>query len=68
MAKIELTVDGGRVSEDVEPRMLLVQLLRDEAKVLHQDRLRRQLGRLMGKRPVVGARRGGFAFDFIKNG
>ena len=29
MAKIELTVDGGRVSEDVEPRMLLVQLLRE---------------------------------------
>jgi len=30
MTKIELTVDGGRVSEDVEPRMLLVQFLREK--------------------------------------
>jgi len=29
MATIELTVDGGRVREDVEPRLLLVQLLRE---------------------------------------
>jgi carbon-monoxide dehydrogenase small subunit len=29
MAKIELTVDGDRVSDDVEPRMLLVQYLRE---------------------------------------
>jgi aerobic carbon-monoxide dehydrogenase small subunit len=29
MAKIELTVDGARVSDDVEPRMLLVQYLRE---------------------------------------
>jgi len=30
MTKIELTVDGGKVSEDVEPRMLLVQFLREK--------------------------------------
>jgi carbon-monoxide dehydrogenase small subunit len=30
MAKIELTVDGARVSDDVEPRMLLVQYLREK--------------------------------------
>jgi aerobic carbon-monoxide dehydrogenase small subunit len=29
MAKIELTVDGDRVIDDVEPRMLLVQYLRE---------------------------------------
>ena len=29
MTKIELTVDGDRVSDDVEPRMLLVQYLRE---------------------------------------
>ena len=29
MTKIELTVDGARVSDDVEPRMLLVQYLRE---------------------------------------
>ena len=29
MAKIELTVDGARVADDVEPRMLLVQYLRE---------------------------------------
>jgi carbon-monoxide dehydrogenase small subunit len=29
MANIELTVDGDRVSDDVEPRMLLVQYLRE---------------------------------------
>ena len=29
MAKIELTVDGDRVSDDVEPRLLLVQYLRE---------------------------------------
>lgn len=29
MTKIELTVDGGKVTEDVEPRMLLVQFLRE---------------------------------------
>jgi aerobic carbon-monoxide dehydrogenase small subunit len=30
MTKIELTVDGARVSDDVEPRMLLVQYLREK--------------------------------------
>ena len=30
MARIELTVDGDRVSDDVEPRMLLVQYLREK--------------------------------------
>ena len=30
MARIELTVDGSRVSDDVEPRMLLVQYLREK--------------------------------------
>ena len=30
MTKIELTVDGGKVAEDVEPRMLLVQFLREK--------------------------------------
>ncbi|MFC6706930.1 (2Fe-2S)-binding protein [Flexivirga alba] len=30
MTKIELTVDGGKVSDDVEPRMLLVQFLREK--------------------------------------
>lgn len=30
MARIELTVDGAKVSDDVEPRMLLVQYLREE--------------------------------------
>ncbi|MCW2867915.1 MAG: carbon monoxide dehydrogenase [Marmoricola sp.] len=30
MAKIELTVDGAKVSDDVEPRMLLVQYLREK--------------------------------------
>ena len=30
MAKIDLTVDGARVSDDVEPRMLLVQYLREK--------------------------------------
>ncbi|RNI22773.1 (2Fe-2S)-binding protein [Flexivirga caeni] len=30
MTKIHLTVDGGAVSEDVEPRMLLVQFLREK--------------------------------------
>lgn len=30
MTKIELTVDGGKVTEDVEPRMLLVQFLREK--------------------------------------
>src|SRR3954453_5450221 len=30
MAKISLTVDGARVSDDVEPRMLLVQYLREK--------------------------------------
>ncbi len=29
MTKIELTVDGARVSDDVEPRLLLVQYLRE---------------------------------------
>ena len=29
MARIGLTVDGAAVSEDVEPRMLLVQYLRE---------------------------------------
>ena len=30
MARIELTVDGDQVSDDVEPRMLLVQYLREK--------------------------------------
>jgi carbon-monoxide dehydrogenase small subunit len=30
MTRINLTVDGARVSDDVEPRMLLVQYLREE--------------------------------------
>jgi aerobic carbon-monoxide dehydrogenase small subunit len=30
MAKIELTVDGSRVTDDVEPRVLLVQYLREK--------------------------------------
>jgi carbon-monoxide dehydrogenase small subunit len=30
MARIELTVDGDRVSDEVEPRMLLVQYLREK--------------------------------------
>ena len=30
MAKIDLTVDGERVSDDIEPRMLLVQYLREK--------------------------------------
>ena len=30
MARIELTVDGSKFTEDVEPRMLLVQLLREK--------------------------------------
>ena len=30
MTKIELTVDGAAVSDDVEPRMLLVQYLREK--------------------------------------
>jgi carbon-monoxide dehydrogenase small subunit len=30
MARIELTVDGSQVSDDVEPRMLLVQYLREK--------------------------------------
>jgi len=30
MARIELTVDGAQVSDDVEPRMLLVQYLREK--------------------------------------
>ena len=30
MARIELTVDGNKVSDDVEPRMLLVQYLREK--------------------------------------
>jgi carbon-monoxide dehydrogenase small subunit len=30
MARIELTVDGSKVSDDVEPRMLLVQYLREK--------------------------------------
>ncbi len=30
MTKVELTVDGSKVSEDVEPRMLLVQFLREK--------------------------------------
>lgn len=30
MTKIELTVDGSKVSDDVEPRMLLVQFLREK--------------------------------------
>jgi carbon-monoxide dehydrogenase small subunit len=30
MTKISLTVDGGQVSDDVEPRMLLVQYLREK--------------------------------------
>jgi carbon-monoxide dehydrogenase small subunit len=30
MARIELTVDGDKVSDDVEPRMLLVQYLREK--------------------------------------
>jgi aerobic carbon-monoxide dehydrogenase small subunit len=30
MTKIELTVDGARVTDDVEPRMLLVQYLREK--------------------------------------
>jgi aerobic carbon-monoxide dehydrogenase small subunit len=30
MARIELTVDGDRVSDDVEPRLLLVQYLREK--------------------------------------
>ena len=30
MTRIELTVDGTKVSEDVEPRMLLVQFLREK--------------------------------------
>jgi carbon-monoxide dehydrogenase small subunit len=30
MARIELTVDGARVSDDVEPRLLLVQYLREK--------------------------------------
>ena len=30
MARIELTVDGSNVSDDVEPRMLLVQYLREK--------------------------------------
>jgi carbon-monoxide dehydrogenase small subunit len=30
MTKIELTVDGAQVSDDVEPRMLLVQYLREK--------------------------------------
>ena len=30
MTKIELTVDGGKVSDDVEPRMLLVHYLREK--------------------------------------
>ena len=30
MTRIELTVDGARVSDDVEPRMLLVQYLREK--------------------------------------
>jgi len=30
MAKINLTVDGAKVSDDVEPRMLLVQYLREK--------------------------------------
>jgi aerobic carbon-monoxide dehydrogenase small subunit len=30
MARIELTVDGARVSDEVEPRMLLVQYLREK--------------------------------------
>ncbi len=30
MAKISLTVDGAKVSDDVEPRMLLVQYLREK--------------------------------------
>ena len=30
MTRIELTVDGGSVSDDVEPRMLLVQYLREK--------------------------------------
>ena len=29
MTKIQLTVDGDTVSDDVEPRMLLVQYLRE---------------------------------------
>ena len=29
MTRISLTVDGARVSDDVEPRMLLVQYLRE---------------------------------------
>src|SRR5687767_4301186 len=29
MARIELTVDGARVSDDIEPRMLLVHYLRE---------------------------------------
>ena len=30
MTKIELTVDGAAVADDVEPRMLLVQYLREK--------------------------------------
>ena len=30
MARIELTVDGAQVSDDIEPRMLLVQYLREK--------------------------------------
>ena len=30
MTKIDLTVDGASVSDDVEPRMLLVQYLREK--------------------------------------
>ena len=30
MTRIELTVDGARVSDDVEPRLLLVQYLREK--------------------------------------
>ena len=30
MTKISLTVDGAQVSDDVEPRMLLVQYLREK--------------------------------------
>ena len=30
MTRISLTVDGAKVSDDVEPRTLLVQLLREQ--------------------------------------
>ena len=43
MTRISLTVDGAQVSDDVEPRMLLVQYLREKlGKTGTVDRLRHQ--------------------------